>query len=334
MIQKSIFFSLLLIGFLTSCGNDPLEIDASNTTIEMGYWNMDSILYHTDQPSFLQSDKDLKLAANELYEYQIGYCLNFSSMTDTVIFNQLQLYRKDTGIVQLEQRIEEKFPDPRVQFAKIKEGFRYLKAHLPNGKFPENIVFMNTLFRSSAFASEKDLGVGLERYLGPETDVVKRLPPDPFFQWMKDGMLPIYLERDAVAAWVMTHMIPEVEGNLSDKMIEWGKVLYLTEAAFPEAEKELILRYSKDEYEWALTNEIDFWKYLVNENLVFTTDERTQANMLNDGPFTAGLPEKGPDRLGQFLGWRIVHKFMDGSEHTLEDLLNTPNKTILQAYND
>ena len=54
--------------------------------------------------------------------------------------------------------------------------------------------------------------------------------------------------------------------------------------------------------------------------------------MLNDAPFTVGLPEKGPDRLGQFIGWRMVHKYMEIKRIGVDELVKTPYTAILAEY--
>ena len=55
-------------------------------------------------------------------------------------------------------------------------------------------------------------------------------------------------------------------------------------------------------------------------------------NLLNEGPFTPGLPQKGPDRLGQFLGWRMVRKYMEVKDITVEELMNVPYTEIIVEY--
>ena len=54
--------------------------------------------------------------------------------------------------------------------------------------------------------------------------------------------------------------------------------------------------------------------------------------MLNEGPFTIGLPEKGPDRLGQFLGYRMVKKYLEITKPEVKDLLKTSYTAILAEY--
>jgi hypothetical protein len=214
----------------------------------------------------------------------------------------------------------------------LTKGFQHLKFHLPSVKVPEHIVFMNSFFASNAFSTEKQIGIGLERYLGKDSDVIKELPGDSFYQWMKDGLDERFLTRDAICSWIMTHVVEEVNGNLAEQMIRWGKIIYLTEAAFPDKDHDVILRYKPEGLKWALEHERDVWTYLVQEKLLFKIDERLKINMLNDGPFTVGLPEKGQDRLGQFMGWRMVKKYMEIKRVSVEELIKTPYTAILAEY--
>jgi hypothetical protein len=92
------------------------------------------------------------------------------------------------------------------------------------------------------------------------------------------------------------------------------------------------LRYSQKDYDWAIENEYALWKYLVDEKMLFKIDELNTKNLLGDGPFTPGLPEKGPDRLGQFLGYRMILKYMDINSVSLDELLKTTYSDILVEY--
>ncbi len=131
----------------------------------------------------------------------------------------------------------------------------------------------------------------------------------------------------------MTHFLPETKGNTAEKMVYWGKIIYLTEAAYPEMDINLIMRYSVSDFEWATKNEFAFWEYLVKEKMLFNENERDQMNLLGDAPFTVGLPEKGPDRLGQFIGWKMVRAYMKANpKMSLADMIKVPYNQILQEY--
>ena len=333
-ITSRIFlFGAALSGMLFSCSGDPLAISAKGIQVTIGYKNLDSLMVKTPaselQAALLKWHSDVP----EVIDYELGYCLSAGRVTDSGTVAHIVQFRSDAYIARLEQRIQTTFKDLPVRHTQIADGFRHLKAHFPNIKIPKNIVYMNSFFASSAFCTETDIAIGLERYLGAKTDVVKELPEQEFYQWIKEGMEPAYLERDAVSAWIMTHLVPEKEQeNTIEAIIRWGKIIYLTEAAFPAAEKHLIIRYSELDYQWALKNERAFWDHLVAQKLLFTTSEQDQTNFLKDGPFTPGLPEKGPDRLGQFLGWRIIQSYMANNELTLPELLQLPYEELLQEY--
>lgn len=332
MILKKLFIISLVFLIATSCKRDPLEVDISNTNISIGFTNLDSLLYNTPADQLPELRQQLSGSVSELFDYQIGYCMRIGKVHDTAFVNSILQYRSDTTIQKLESEIANEFKNLSSYKKNLTNAFKHLKAHLPDAKIPNQIVFQNSLFNSSAFCTEKEIGIGLDQYLGKNSEIIKQLPSEPFYDWMKQGFDKTYLERDAILSWILTHVLPETKGNLAEQIIYHGKALYLAEASMPAASKNTIVRYSEEDFKWATNNEYSFWKYLVDENLLFQTDERNAKNMLNEGPFTPGLPEKGPDRLGQYLGWRIVKNYMENSETTFEELINTPYNEILQSY--
>lgn len=332
MTLKRFSFIASTLIILASCGSDPLDIDASNVKVNLEFVNVDSVFVNSDSSGLIQAHHRFKQEIPGIYEYQLGYCLGIGNVEDTAFYNSIRLFLKEPYIARVEQRISEKFKNLNPVQSKITDGFKHLKFHFSKGSIPGNVVFMNSFFASNAFSTEKEIGIGLERYLGKETDVIKELPPDKFYEWMKEGLDEKFMARDALCSWIMTHYVEDVNGNLAEHLIRWGKIIYLTEAAFPSESDALIIRYSEEDLQWALDHEFDVWTYLVTDKLLFKTDEKMRINLINDGPFTVGLPEKGPDRLGQFLGWRMVKKYMEIKKVSLEELIKTPYTTILSEY--
>ena len=332
MSIKSFFLAGSIALLISSCANDPLDVDASDVKVNIGFVNMDSIWSKSNGRDFLKADVDFRARIPEMYEYELGYCLRVGRISDTALINSLTQFKNDPFMSRVGKAIKREFKDLSSVKAELLDGFRHVKYHLPSAKLPTNIVFMNSVFTSSAFSSQKEIGIGLERYLGEKSAVIEDLPNDMFFGWIKEGMDRRYLVRDAFPSWIMTHYIPETDGNLAEQIIRWGKILYLTEAAIPDAPESIIPRYSEEDYKWALENEYSLWKYLVDQKMLFKIDELNKTNLLNEGPFTPGLPEKGPDRLGQFLGWRMVRKYMEVKDITVEELMNVPYTEIIVEY--
>lgn len=332
MTRRSIFIVAVVLSTLSACQRDPLDVDTTGVDVSLDFVHLDSLLFHTDSGQLADLHRELKSRIPDLFDYQIGYCMRIGKVRDTAFVNSILTYRQDSMIQRLETEIEAKFADLSPQRKELIDALIHLKAQVPSAVLPQAIVFQNSLFTSSAFSTDKEIGIGLERYLGAGSPMVKELPSEPFYDWIKEGFDARYMTRDAIASWIMTHIVPEEEGNLAQHMIRYGKLLYLTQAAFPQKEDAVILRYSKEDLRWAMDNEYAFWKYLIDQDMLFKNDERNAANMISEGPFTPGLPEKGPDRLGQFLGWRMVKNFMESTDTSFEELLKTPYNVILQSY--
>lgn len=332
--MKPNYFIYFIIGLLitSSCNRNPLNVNVDDVNLEMNFVNLDSIFVHASEQDLAPTILKSGILKNEILAYELGQCIGVGPLTDSGTVSRIKMFVNDPYVKRVEKRIAEKFTDFSERKKVIFDGFKHLKYHFPEGNYPKNIVFINSHFASNIFCTEQEVGVSLERYLGAETDVIKELP-DPIFQWIKDKMDAQYLERDVLTAWIMTHFIPETKGNTAEQIIHWGKIIYLTEAAFPKMEKHIIMRYSAEDLEWANKNEYSFWQYLVKEKMLFSENEREQMNFLSDAPFTAGLPEKGPDRLGQFIGWRMVQSFMKANpKMSLAEMIEVPYNQILQEY--
>ncbi len=326
---------LILFGFtlFLSCENNPLDVDTSNIKVEINFVNIDSLLFYTDSAELIQAHHFLKKEVKNIYDYEIGHVLKVGDVVDSAFYNSMLQFRADSSIQDLEKSISLLIPTLKQKESELIGGFKHLKYHFPNGVIPKNITYLNALFTTAIFCTEEEIGVGAEWYLGKENKIVQQLNTQYFFKWMKNVMDVRYYERDVLTGWIETHYVEPVDGNLAENFIRWGKVLYLTESAFPDKDKSIILRYSIDNFQWAMDNEEQFWEYLVKEKLLFKTDEKTTRNMINEGPFTPGLPnQEAPDRLGQFIGWRMVHQYMKKNEVSLEELINVTYNDILQAY--
>lgn len=333
MILRSFFYFSIILFFFYSCTSDRLDVDISKSKLKLSFVNLDSLIFYTSKNNIPKVLASYATSSDGVLAYQLVHCLGIGGFKDSSSLNRIELFRSDSYIRRLEHKIFKSFAKKNdLQFQLI-DGFKHLQIHLTEYPTPNHIFYINSLYVSNVFCSKDEIGLGLERYLGPNEQVIKELPSQEFFQWMKDGMLKEYIPRDVLSEWIATNIVKDVNGTFAQKMIRWGKIIYLTEAAFPKMDKNVLLRYTKKKYEWAEHNESSVWKYLVDQNLLFSKNERDHANFLHEGPFTVGLPENSPDRLGQFLGWKIVRDFMQKNESiSFNQLVKLPYNTILQSY--
>jgi len=324
-----VFVSIILIG----CENNPLLVNASDVQMDVDFTNIDDIIYYSDSSDLMKQYEELSKNKESILAYEIGRVLKIGRVSDTSFYNSIQDFRADTSIQALEKDLSRVIPLLIEKEDRIIDGFRHLRYHFPEGNVPGSIAYLNGLFTTAMFSAEKEIGVGTEWYMGDTSSIVEQLNPQYFFGWMKEAMKMEYYERDVLTSWIETHYVNRVDGNIAEHMIRWGKVLYLVEAAFPEMDPRLIVRYTQENYKYAKENEESFWNYLVDEKLLFKIDERTTRNLISEGPFTPGLPnQEAPDRYGQFLGWRMVHQYMKKTETSVKNLIDIEYNDILREY--
>lgn len=335
-MKRTTIFLILLS--LYSCSSDRLNINVENAALDIKIERLDLDLAETNNLKEVAIVHQ-RYAENheEFYNFYLGACLQVGLIEDSFTVNALQDFLNDPYIKKLHAEMKTVFPDLSQEISELKQGFSYLKHHFPETSFPSTVIFYNSLFTNSVVSSENTIGVGLERYLGENSESISALPEEPFYPYIKMRMDRQFMVRDMMMSWIGSNLLPEIqdEKEVADVMIQWGKHLYILEACFPNMDKALILRYFKDEYAWATKNEKEFWKYLISQNSLFKRDYKLALNIFADGPFTSGLPieDKAPPRLGQFLGWRIVKKFMDkNKEVSLSELVKLDFKTIIKSY--
>ena len=322
----------LVIFIFASCSSNTYEVNVDEVPLSIDFIHLDSMAYHA---SWNQRDvlfMDLKKKDPELFQYAFSYAIEVSLASDTAFRNGIDRFYSNPYIVSLENKIQQKGKWRKETSQQLLNGFKRLSYFLPKWKKPKSIYFINSRFAASAYCSNKSIAIGEDRYLGPKDKLVQALPPSQFYGWIKEAMQPSFVSSDVLLVWISSHGLEETTENYASEMIRWGKMLFLTHICLPELSEAQIVRYSKKDFDWAVASEKAFWTYLVDEELLFKTDEETRMNLLHEGPFTTGLPKESPDRMGRFLGYQIVKQYMENNDVSPKELVNIPYNKILQKY--
>lgn len=326
---KSLIILLLTIQLFVACSTNPLDVNIENSDVSMEFVDVDALLLARKDN---MSDVHYQLTKNLGYLYQYELSMNLQTRDTSQFIEGLAEFYALEFLSDIETEKKKIETEVARQKTRIVDGFRYLHYHFPTIKIPHHVVFMNKLF-SGIKANDSIITVAPENYIDPKARIIQEIPGDRLYQWQKDGMSVDYLARDILLFWIQHQLFQEIDEYLSHHIIQAGKILYVLKAAFPRDENHIILRYTEEQYAWAEENEFAFWEYLIREELLFKNNIRDKSNFLNEGPYTVGLPEKGPDRLGQFIGYKMVEGYMkQNKELSLQELIQTDYNTILQSY--
>lgn len=322
---------------LGSCSEDQRDwhVDTSEIRYDPEVYRFDLKMANVTSDNVEGINKTFKNELGAFYVYYLDEILHAGHPDDPTIGERIVKFVEDSAINASFQSIKSSFNSVMSVTNTFTEGMKRLKYHFEDVYLPDTIVFYHSLFTSGVLSTQTQLAVGIEMYLGENDPIVQLLPTQNFPKYFKAKMDAHFLPVDMARSWIENHLYAgESENRLVDIMVEKGKVLYLLHAIYPDMEEYNLIRYFSSEWEWAKENEYLVWKYLVDQKYIFSNNPNIHRNMMSDGPFTPGLPEGAPSKLGEYMGYQIVGQFMEKNKDiSLKDLIDIKNaQRILNAY--
>lgn len=140
-----------------------------------------------------------------------------------------------------------------------------------------------------------------------------------------------YIASDIMAAAARAHIVlPEGDPSFLDYAVAEGKVLYFLEQVLPSAPDTIKLRYTNDQLQWMRQNVEAVWGWIIQNNLLFSTDMSQLRNLLDDAPKTNAFGDGSAPRTNSYLGWQIVRAYMRKSGASMQQLMEeTDSQKIL-----
>lgn len=328
---KKIFGIIGLTGLVACGGGNRWDVSTGETSIEVSFlsWN-DEI--EAKKPDLLL--KNMKADTRELYKYYLGTMIGVSPEMDSLCAVALDQFVNYPSTLEGIEQINKVYKDFSPYEDEIKSAFTYVKYHFADTK-PLKVITYHSGFNFGVFPVENEIGIGLDMYLGENNVVTSALPLEKFPQYMKKNMDPKNLVVDVVRGYAMVNLIPEPEEKtLLARIVYEGKILLALDAFLPNKEDHEKIRYDKDGYDWCFAYEKEIWKDIVDNEWLYSTDEKMVGQFINEAPFTSTLPQNSPPRVGAWLGWQMVRAYAnDHPELSLKDILNEKDAgKILRSY--
>lgn len=222
-----------------------------------------------------------------------------------------------------------RFPDLNGLTHEFKNAFKTLKSELPEFKEPLVYTYVSGFdFQYPVKYTNTDLVIALDMYLGSDYSGYRKMGI-PLY--ISDRLTPDHILPDCMKEMAMPYISGTKTPVLLDAMIEEGKILYFAEVMLPETESRFIAGYSAGQMAWCTENESNLWEFLIENELLYSSDAQSMSMFMTDGPFTASFSQESPSRTGAWLGWQIVKKYASKTKTGLKELMaNTNSQEILE----
>ena len=215
-----------------------------------------------------------------------------------------------------------------------------LKRHLvlfPDAEVPD-VVWMPSGFNFALYPTPEWVGIGLDWFMEPNHPLHQELPSHRFPRYRLQRMRSAWMATDALRGWLLVqhqNRIPSSPRTV-DMLLFWGQIMELTSICFPHTSPAQLMNWSEEEWTWAEANERSIWSEVQPQSVMFNKQPREVMRWFQEGPFTRaeGLPQSCPDRLGVYLGWKMVQARR--GNHAASDMASwwtpTDPNPFLRAY--
>jgi uncharacterized protein YjaZ len=109
--------------------------------------------------------------------------------------------------------------------------------------------------------------------------------------------------------------------RLLDKMVSNGVRQYMLEQVLPYASDTVKWEYTKAQMNWVKENETNIYVHVLGEELLYSTRTKLIKSLIDKSPSSKGMPAESPGRTANYIGYKIVDKFMTRNGISMDSLI-------------
>ena len=302
---------ILIFILFSACTSD----DEKNV-VDVSGIEVDFLVDRFDQKFYTTKPSELDVLKKE-------YSSMLSDYHDSVWLNKM----KNKDELYLFNKSQKVFGDFSETKSELKELFKHIKYYNPKFKAPNVRTHISNLdYDYPVIFVDTLLFVALDMYLGKDNIVYSDFPKYISQNYVREAVVV-----DAAKDIINQSYRKEKGRTFLDRMINEGKYMYLLDSYLPNTPDELKINYDADKMEFVQMNEINIWKYFIENELLFSNDSKLNTRFIDVAPFSKFYKEfdqKTPGRVGVWIGWQIVCSYMKNNDVTLQQLLATSPEII------
>lgn len=321
----------LVVTGLTSCRRNQYKINTSGIDASVNIKRLEQDLF-SGSPNEINSGIPVLKNKYDGFLQLFSYVINIGKMDDSTWSANLVKFCTDKLNYEVFTTTMQIFPDIKEIEKRLTDAFRHYLHYFPDKTIP-GVYTCITGFNNSIITGDSALGIGLDRYLGSGC---KYYPQLQLYKYQIVRMNPSNIIPDCMYAWASSEWdyrnIGYNPDNVLAEMIHEGKLLYFVKCMVPEIKDDLVFGFTPDQLRFCVNNENQMWQYLIENNLLFNTDQLTRRKLTGEAPFTSYFSKESPGRAAVWIGFRIVESYMrKNKDSRLEDLMkNADYQGILE----
>ena len=308
-----IVFLLALAILLVNCKkDDKLDVDVSLIEATVKVHRFEQDFYSSDGSNLAA----LKQKYPNLFPIQTPDSIWIAKMKDA---DEQELFRE----------VNDTYVDFHKQANELSDLFKHIKYYYKGFQEPTVYTVMSNVdYQRNVIYADSLLFISLDVFLGTKNKIYQDFP-----DYIKQNFTKKHLIV-AVAEELSKREAPRATSRtFIARIIQRGKLLYMIDAFLPKVNDAHKIGYTPEQIEWANINDVDIWKYFIENEYLFSTDQELSRRFIETAPFSKFFlanDNESPGRIGEWFGWQIVRAYMANNEVSLQQMLQTDNETIFK----
>jgi hypothetical protein len=327
MKMRLIAFALLLSVsvIMVSCKKNHYKVNTSSINVNIKIKRLEQDLFTLNPDKVIPKVPFLKNKYDGFLQL-FSYVINTGNINESSFGDFLLRFCSDKQNNEVYTLTMKKYPDVGAIESGLIDAFRHYRYYFPNKPVP-GVFTCITGFNNSIITGDSLLGISLDRYLGADCEYYPRLN---IYKYISDRMTFRYIVPDCIYGWGSSEWdfsaLNYPADNLLAEIIHDGKLKYFEKCMLPETPDEIIFGFTPEQMKFCRNNEGQMWLYMVEHNLLFSTDQFTIRKLTGEAPFTAYFTKESPGRAAVWMGFRIVESYMIRNPGTkIEDMIKDKN---------
>ncbi|HLN19924.1 MAG TPA: hypothetical protein VK213_02475 [Bacteroidales bacterium] len=311
-MNKNVFSILLLIVIIllfSSCKRNHYEVNTKGINADIEIKRLEKDLFTLNPEEIVPSVPGLKEKYGNFLQL-FSYVINTGEVDDPAFGEFLVRFCTDKLNNEVYETVNRVYPETTNIETDLEKAFRYYLHYFP-GKTVPQVYTCTTGFNNSIITGDSIMAIGLDRYLGADCEYYPRLG---IYDYISARMTPEYVVPDCMYGWVSSEWEFESAGyekdNLLSRILHEGKLKYFEKCMMPEEKDEIIFGFTADQMNFCRNNENQMWNYLIENDLLFSTDQFLIRKFTGEAPFTSYFTNESPGRAAIWIGFRIIEQYM------------------------
>ncbi|MGY2133750.1 gliding motility lipoprotein GldB [Hymenobacter sp. HD11105] len=263
-----------------------------------------------------EADAQQFLARNPLLANQFLQRRQYPS--DAALAATLTRLATNQGLQKLGKETLAEFSSTDTLQMELKQLLQHVRYYFPDFRVPPVKTFVSGLSQD-LFVNDSLMVLSLDFFVGPKASYRPNVPAYILRRYTPAHLMPTVAQ--AISS-KYNQAPPVKQQNMLGEMVQLGKSLYFTEKVLPCSPDSVLIGYTATELANLQFNEGKVWAHFIEKNLLYNTSPFTIQKYVSERPNVPEIDKTAPGRIGAWVGWQIVRKYMDTHpEVTLAQLM-------------